>query len=275
VNVHAFWAVAWDTQAKATSRAVVKEDMATNENNFLLVGSRALAGTHSHGIRCSLSFPTNSFFGPSQGHVDLLLIHWPSCLVGEGGSNCPNATSSEPFCQVNSPSFDAKACRLNTWKALVTIWQSGGARAVGVSNYNASHLQEIKDAGLPLPAVNQIPYNVYTSSKQDETVAWCKANNVLVNGYSPFGVPDHRKYTPPHSVTMLVDPVVMAVAAAHSTSAAVVTLAWQHALGIVFNPRSMNAAHILENLGQVGTAPWWELKLSAQEMQQMSSRPQL
>ena len=48
----------------------------------------------------------------------------------------------------------------------------------------------------------------------------------------------------------------------------------RYALGIVFNPRSMNAAHILQNLGEVGTA-WWDVKLSAQETQQMSSRPQL
>lgn len=48
VNMHAFWVVVWGTQAKATSRVDV-EDMATNENNLLLVGSRALTGTHSRG----------------------------------------------------------------------------------------------------------------------------------------------------------------------------------------------------------------------------------
>lgn len=105
-------------------------------------------------------------------------------------------------------------------------------------------------------------------------MAWCQNNGVLVNGYSPFGVPDHRTYTPPQSTTMLVDPVVMSVAAAHNVSPAVAMLAWQYALGIVFNPRSMNAAHILENLGQTGT-PWWDVVLTPQEMQAMSSRPQV
>ena len=105
-------------------------------------------------------------------------------------------------------------------------------------------------------------------------MAWCQANGVLVNGYSPFGVPDHRTYAPPQSASMLTDPVVTAVAAAHGVSPAVATLAWQYALGFVFNPRSMNAAHMLENLGLTGT-PWWQVVLSAEEMQLMSSRPQL
>jgi diketogulonate reductase-like aldo/keto reductase len=220
---------------------------------------------------------TEQFHGILQAtglsFVDLLLVHWPSCVPSEGGSACPNATSSEPVCQVGGAAYDAAACRLDTWRALVAIWKSGGARAIGVSNYNASHLQEIKDAGLPLPAVNQIPYNIYSSSKQDETVAWCAAHNVLVNGYSPFGVPDHRTFFPPQSRTVFEDPVVVAIAAAHATSPAEVILAWHYQLGVVFNPRSMNAAHILENLGATAT-PWWTINLSAAEMAQLSSRPQ-
>jgi len=206
-------------------------------------------------------------------YVDLLLIHWPSCVPADGGSACPNATSVEPECVVGGAAYDARACRLGTWRALVDIWQSKGARAIGVSNYNASHLQEIKDAGLPLPAVNQIPINVYSSSKQAATIAWCKENGVLVNGYSPFGVPDHKTFSPPQSPTVFADPVVVAVAAAHNTSPAAVILAWHYQQGIVFNPRSMNAAHMLINLGISGV-PWWELALTAEEMAQLSTRPQ-
>ena len=119
-----------------------------------------------------------------EGVVDLLLIHWPSCDPKTGGSSCPapGGTSSTPVCDVGGPAFDARACRLNTWGGLVDIWRAKGARAIGVSNYNATHLQEIKDAGLALPAVNQIPINVYRSAYAAPTIAWCKENGVLVNG---------------------------------------------------------------------------------------------
>lgn len=80
-------------------------------------------------------------------------------------------------------------------------------------------------------------------------------------------MPDHKTY-PEYPATMLQDPVVLAVASAHGRSAAQVMLAWQWALGIVVNPRSQNAAHMLENLG------FWDIQLSAAEIQALSTRPQ-
>jgi hypothetical protein len=64
----------------------------------------------------------------------------------------------------------------------VQIFKSGGARAIGVSNYNASQLQEIADAGLPLPSVVQNPFNVGHCASEMETIAFCKANNITFNG---------------------------------------------------------------------------------------------
>jgi hypothetical protein len=78
--------------------------------------------------------------------------------------------------------------------------------------------QEIVTAGMPLPAINQIPIHICKaffltaaplsfpplvlsrlpstcadrSSSQNETIAWCKAHDVVVNSYSPLGVPDWR-----------------------------------------------------------------------------------
>lgn len=52
-------------------------------------------------------------------------------------------------------------CRLTTWAALVDIYNAGGARSIGVSNYNKSQLEEIVTAGMPLPAINQIPIHIY------------------------------------------------------------------------------------------------------------------
>lgn len=49
---------------------------------------------------------------------------------------------------------------------MVEIFNNKQARAIGVSNYNISQLQEIERAGMPLPAVNQCPYNLYLSSEQ-------------------------------------------------------------------------------------------------------------
>jgi hypothetical protein len=73
--------------------------------------------------------------------------------------NIEGTNSSEPICQPNGNEYNATQCRLITWKALIKNWKAGKAKAIGVSNFNKEHLQEIIDAKLPLPSVNQIPVN--------------------------------------------------------------------------------------------------------------------
>ena len=46
---------------------------------------------------------------------------------------------------------------------------------------NTTHIQEIIDSGLPLPAVNQIPYNPHLFRAQAELVALCAKHNVPTN----------------------------------------------------------------------------------------------
>ena len=80
-------------------------------------------------------------------------------------------------------------------------------------------------------------------------------------------MPDRRSYKPPMARTPLEDHVLAGIAAAHGTSPAQVTLAWQYARGMVFNPRSQNAAHMLQNLA-------FEMELSEAEVVALDARPQ-
>ncbi len=52
--------------------------------------------------------------------VDLLLIHWPTST----------APSADPMCNTAAPTYDAKECRLSTWRAYLEIFKSGKARFV-------------------------------------------------------------------------------------------------------------------------------------------------
>ena len=56
--------------------------------------------------------------------------------------------------------------RLEQWRALLELQASGKARAIGVSNFNQSHLEEIKSAGLPMPDANKIELHPW-SQKPD------------------------------------------------------------------------------------------------------------
>lgn len=91
--------------------------------------------------------------------LDLLLIHWPvnfgPCSIGK----LPGIPTTDPLCNGTLPSYDEKACRISTWRGMVAAMQMGLTRSIGVSNFNSTEMQDLKDAGLPLPAANQISWS--------------------------------------------------------------------------------------------------------------------
>jgi len=198
-------------------------------------------------------------------YVDLVLIHWPSCAQGGG---C-DANTTTPACMSGQPSYNATACRLATWAGLVELQAAGAIRAIGVSNFGIAELQEFIDAGVPLPSVNQLHHNIYGRA-DPAVVAFCAANGVHVQSYSPLGVPDHKTFAAPCAPTPLEDPVVLAAAAAHGMTPAQVLLAHQWGAGVSSNPRTMDALHMIEDLSAAGMAGL----LTPAEIAQLDARPQ-
>ena len=170
-------------------------------------------------------------------YYDAIYVHWPTSTAKSQDASCnPGAA------------FNATECRLNTYSALVDAFKAGKARSIGVSNYDAAQMQEIVDAGLPWPAVNQIPIHLYRSSSQVQTILYAQRHGILVNAYSPLGVPDWHVYPSPMSPTELQDPKVVALSAKYGKSPAQVLLGWLWQLGVASNPRTLNVAHMSENL---------------------------
>ncbi|MCB0037573.1 MAG: aldo/keto reductase, partial [Anaerolineales bacterium] len=60
-------------------------------------------------------------------YIDLYLIHWPGNRL-----------------------------YVETWKALEKLYQDGRVRAIGVSNFNPHHLQDIFDNSDMVPVLNQV-----------------------------------------------------------------------------------------------------------------------
>ncbi|KXN91004.1 2,5-diketo-D-gluconic acid reductase A [Leucoagaricus sp. SymC.cos] len=90
-------------------------------------------------------------------YVDLFLIHEPLA-----GANVRHAI----------------------WRALVHAKQSGKIRDIGVSNFNINHLEEIKQAGLELPSINQI--ELHPLDQQRPIVEWCDRHKIVVEAYCPL-----------------------------------------------------------------------------------------
>jgi len=153
-------------------------------------------------------------------YLDLLLVHWP------GRQKKP---PSDP---------DNVHRRRITWEVFQKAYLKGMSRAIGVSNYEVRHLQELECASV-FPAVNQIEYHPHF--QQQELVSYCKERGVQVQAYASLG-------TSSYSAALLSDPAVVEVAQQLRVSAAQVLLQWAVQRNIGVLPKSRNDAHIAANI---------------------------
>jgi diketogulonate reductase-like aldo/keto reductase len=140
-------------------------------------------------------------------YLDLYLIHWPA------------------------PSRDRY---LETWQALVELQAESAARSIGVSNFEIEHLKRIIEATAVVPAVNQIELHPYM--QQTALRRFHDEHGIVTEAYSPLG-----------QGTILRDPTIREIAAAHARTPAQVVLRWHVQLGNVVIPKSVTPARIEEN----------------------------
>jgi alcohol dehydrogenase (NADP+) len=208
--------------------------------------------------------------------IDSLLIHWPT-MKHPAESYTPK--SSDPTCNLtNLLTYNEKQCRLSTWSAMIFLFNRGLVRSIGVSNYNITHLQEIIDAGLLLPSVNQVSFNPYNyRTGRADLLAFCQKYNIQLVSYSPLGVPDVHKFPVTYqneptgmSPTLLQDPVIISLAKAYNRTEVQILLRWIYQLGVPSNPRSMNETHMIENLDALSNS----FKISDNDMTRIANLAQ-
>jgi len=127
----------------------------------------------------------------------------------------------------------AKDLRVESYKALVDAQKAGKIKSFGVSNYGVKHLEEIKKAGLPLPAVNQIELHPYL--QQREIAEYCKKNNIIIQAYCPL-------------IRGASDSVIDEVAKKHNREPAQVLIRWSLQKGYVPLPKSGTPSRIQSNI---------------------------
>jgi len=124
-----------------------------------------------------------------------------------------------------------------TWSVMEDYHRRGVLRAIGVSNFNRRNLEGLLKSAKTKPAVNQIMYNVY--HHDDETIKYCKQNNITVQAYSPLGSWLAKKFRK----SVFGDPAVKEIAASHNVSAAQVALKWIVQRGDILTVMSANKTH--------------------------------
>eukprot|EP01083_Nonionella_stella_P036886 100625_1 len=174
----------------------------------------------------------------NTSYIDLILIHWPS------DNRSTSWKSTDVYCNATNDLYDPTTCRQHTWKAMEWIFNHSGARAIGVSNFEVRHLEDIFNLNSLIPAVNQFEFHGYWH--EHDLVEYCQSYKIQVNSYAPLGTPDVMEgYWKP---VLTQHPVATAIGNKYHKSAAQVWLRWAVQQGIVVNPRSWNIAHQHQNM---------------------------
>ena len=155
-------------------------------------------------VRESLDRTIEAFGGT---YVDLMLIHWPVAGKVE-----------------------------ETWKIMEEYVDAGKIRAIGVSNFNPHHVDELLAYARIKPAVNQIEIHPYMT--QQEVVGNTFAKGIQVEGCAPLG----------QGGAVLQDGTIGAIARKHGKSIAQVILRWNIQRGLIAIPRCDNADYTAENM---------------------------
>ena len=145
-------------------------------------------------------------------HLDLYLLHWPS--------------------------------RDTDLSSIVAAFESlraaGKIHAWGVSNFKVSDMEDLfRVSRGDRCTTNQVLYNLGNRGIEHDLLPWCEQHGMPVMAYSPLGGA---------GASLLRDPTLARIGAAHNCSAAAVALAWAIRNGNVMAiPESGSAEHVKEN----------------------------
>jgi 2,5-diketo-D-gluconate reductase A len=139
--------------------------------------------------------------------VDLYLIHWP--CAGRG-------------------------LFTETYKAMETLYREGKVRAIGVSNFQPGHLEQLMQTAEVVPAVNQIELHPWLQQARLRTLH--EQLGIATEAWSPLG-----------RGQVLTDPAIVALAEKYNRTPAQVVLRWHLQLGNLVIPKASSAGRIKEN----------------------------
>ena len=138
-------------------------------------------------------------------YVDLYLVHWP-----------------------------VEGCCIKTWSDMEAIYDSGRARAIGVSNFMEHHLQELLSVARIIPAVNQVEFHPFLV--QADLLKFCRDRQIQTEAWSPL-----------MSGKISTVPEALRLAEKYQKTPAQIVLRWDLQHDVVSIPKTSNAERMVEN----------------------------
>ena len=158
-------------------------------------------------------------------YVDLYLVHWP-----------------------------VKDTYVSVWKKMEEAYENGKARAIGVSNYNSHHLDDLLESALIVPAVNQVECYPYLS--QAPLIRYCEEKGIYPEAWGPLGAGQSD---------ILSNPTITEIAKKYDKTPAQIVLHWNVERGVIVIPKSVHENRLIENISI------YDFDLSLDDMQKIDS----
>jgi len=156
-------------------------------------------------------------------YLDLYLIHWP-----------------------------VKGKYKDAWRALEHLYEAGKVKAIGVSNFQIHHLQDVMTDAKIKPMINQV--ELHPRLTQKELLSFTREHGIQLEAWSPLMQGE-----------LLDNEVLKEIGAKYGKSVAQVILRWDVQHGIVTIPKSIKEHRIIEN------ASIFDFELSQEEMEQIDA----
>ncbi|WP_252223932.1 aldo/keto reductase [Clostridium sp. ZBS2] len=216
-------------------------DGATIYDNEVSMGKGVAEGIKATGISREDLFITSKVWNADLGYestikayetslkklgleyLDLYLIHWPV----EGKYK-------------------------NAWRALEYLYKQGRVKAIGVSNFQVHHLENLMKNAEIKPMINQIEFHPRLT--QEKVRVFCKQNDIQVEAWSPLMVGK-----------LFDNEILKEIANNHNKSIAQIILRWDVQNGVITIPKSTNEGRIIEN-SQI-----FDFELTNEEVEKINS----
>lgn len=166
-------------------------------------------------------------------YLDLYLIHWPA-----------SPALYEDWIEKNN----------ETWRAFEYLYNEGLVKAIGVCNFKKHQLEPLIKNAKIIPMVNQIEFHI--GQMQEETVDYCKKNNIIVEAWSPLG-----------SGKMLKVEELQKMADKYNVSTAQLCIKWCLQNGVLPIPKSKDKGRMKQNLDV------FDFEISKEDMKTLNEMP--
>ena len=134
---------------------------------------------------------------------------------------------------IHRPRGDVKG----SWKAMEDLYRDGKIKAIGISNFEKHHMEELMSYAEIKPAVNQIESHAFF--QQEEARKLLEKYNIQMEAWSPMAQGRNGLFT---------NETLAAIGKKYNKSNAQVDLRWHYQRGVVTIPRTSQDAHMAENL---------------------------